>query len=355
MRELTGCPVTKGKTKQFQFMQKYDAFDLLNAVPAGDFTPGTFGSFNSNVSAGSSYQTTSWLCTAPNTAFTVPLDEVGSSSPVNVTVTDTNVAPTTLTTPPLGSSIWPPYAGASWVFPDCHGYSAFPALSATANNYGPAQSPAFQAKAMRSWCYGGGVLPQPQNPQVPCAAFGLMDTSEAAFYGLSSASLENASGHFVAPTIPSLEAAASTALTACPTGDLSCPAGTYSVDYSNTDPAAYPMPDITYAVVPTATLPYAQAQAVTHLLTNLVTYGHGYVAPGRVRPASGRHLHRGTGRHREGHLVGAGSGRADHHDHDDNVPGVDHHGRARARPTTPARPTRARRRSTRAASRAHSR
>ena len=282
--KLTGCPATKGKNKQFLFMQKYDAFDMLNAVPAGDFTPGTYGSFNSNVSAGSSYQASSWLCTAPNTPFTMPVDEVGSSSPVPVKVTDTNVASTTLTTPPLGSSIWPPYPGAPWVFPDCHGYSAFPALSATANNYGPAQSPAFQAKAMRGWCYGGGVLPQPPSPQNPCAAFGLMDTSEAAFYGLSTASLENASGNFVAPTISSLEAAATTALAACPTGDLSCPEGTYSIDYANADPASYAMPNITYAVVPTSTLPYDQAQAVTNLLTNLVTYGHGSSLPAGYAP-----------------------------------------------------------------------
>jgi hypothetical protein len=279
---LEGCPSTKGRNKQFLYMQKYEAFDMLNAVPAGYVTPQTYGSFNSNVSSGSSFQATNWLCTAPNTPFTVPVAEVGHTPPVDVTVTDTNVAPTTLTTPPLGTSIWPPYAGAPWVYPDCHGYSTFPALAAQANNYGPAQSPAGQAKAMRGWCFGGGVvIPSGQSP---CAAFGLMDTSEAAFYGLSSASLENASGHFVAPTISSLEAAATTGLTACPAGDLSCPAGTYSINYGNTDRAAYPMPDITYAVVPTSTLPYDQAQAIKHMLTNLVTYAHGSSLPAGYAP-----------------------------------------------------------------------
>jgi len=279
---LQGCPSTKNKNKQFLYMQKYEAFDMLNAVPAGYVTPQTYGSFNSNVSSGSSFQATNWLCTAPNTAFTVPVAEVGQTAPVTVTVKDTNLGPTTLTTPPLGTSIWPPYPGAPWVYPSCQGYSAFPALAATANNYGPAQSPAIQAKSMRSWCFGGGVVLPPG--QAPCSAFGLMDTSEAAFYGLSAASLENASGNFVAPTVNSLEAAATTGLTACATGDLSCPEGTYSINYANTDPVAYPMPNITYAVVPTSTLSYDQAQAVTHLLTNLVTYGHGTSLPAGYAP-----------------------------------------------------------------------
>lgn len=282
--KLAGCPSTKSKTKQFLFMQKYDAFDVLNPVPAGDVGVTSFGSFNSNVASGSSYQATKWLCTAPNAPFKASVAEVGSPTPQSVTLTDPNAAPNTLVTAPLGSSIWPPYPNATWVYPNCQGYSTFPALSATANNYGPAQSPAFQAKAMRSWCYGGTVLPQPQNPQQPCASWGLMDTSEAAFYGLSAASLENASGAFVAPTISSLEEAASTAFTACGNNDLSCPAGTYATNYANSDPAAYPMPNITYAVVPTTTLPYDQAQAITHLLTNLVTFSHGTSVPAGYAP-----------------------------------------------------------------------
>ena len=280
--ELAGCPSTKGNKIQFAYMAKYDAFDMLNPYPAGDYGPTVFGSFNSNVASGSSYQATSWLCNAPNTPFTVPVDENGQSSPVDVKVTDTNYGPTTLTTAPSGSSIWTPTLG-NWVFPDCHGYTQFPALSATANNYGPSQSPAFQAKAMRSWCYGGTVLPEPVNPQSPCSAFGLMDTSEAQFYGLSSASLENAAGNFVAPTIASLRAAASD-FTACPSGDLSCPAGTYKINYGDTNPAAYPMANLTYAIVPTNQLSYSEGTAVKNLLTNLLTFSHSAAVPAGYAP-----------------------------------------------------------------------
>jgi hypothetical protein len=281
--DLTGCPSTKGGAKQVAYETRYNAFSLLNPVPAGDYAPQTFGSFNSNVASGSSYQATQWLCSAPNTPFQVQVAENGHADPVPVTVTDTNVGSTTLTTVPLGSSIWPPYPGATWIFPQCQGYSTLPALSATATNFGSDQAPELQAKAMRSWCYGGGVLPDPSSPQNPCAAFGLMDTSEARFLGLSTASLENAAGKFVAPTTSSLEAAAGD-FTACPSADLSCPAGTFAVNYGDTNAAAYPLANITYAIVPTSTFSNAEGTAVKSLLTNLVDYSHSSAVPAGYAP-----------------------------------------------------------------------
>ena len=281
--DLVGCPSTKSKTKQLAYEVKYDAFDLSNAPPAGVTAPASFGSFNANTSSGASYQATSWVCSAPNTPFDVSVAEVGKTGPTTVKVTDTNLAPTTLTSAPIGSSIWPPYAGASWVYPNCSGYSTLPALSATATNFGAAESPDLQAKAMRAWCYGGGVTPVPVNAATPCAAFGLMDTSQAEFYGLSTASLENASGNFVAPSQSSLEAAAS-AFTPCPGNDLACPAGTYSINYANSAPTAYAMPNITYALVPTGTLSHDEGTAVKNLLTNLVTYSHSASLPTGYAP-----------------------------------------------------------------------
>ena len=136
---------------------------------------------------------------------------------------------------------------------------------------------------MRSWCYGGGVVPQPTSPENPCAGFGLMDSSEAQFFGLATASVENAAGKFVTPNAASLTAAAA-ALTPCGDHDLSCPAGTYSVNYANPDPAAYPMPNVTYAVVPTGTLPYATGTAVKNLLTNLVGFSHSTAVPAGYAP-----------------------------------------------------------------------
>ncbi len=285
--QLSGCPASKTKVKQMQYMLKYNAFDVLNRFPNGTVGPQAFGSFNANVPSGSSFEATSWFCEAPNAPFQVTVDTNpttpgGSPEQTTTTITDTNLASQTLVTEPLGSTIWPPYPGATWVYPDCHGYSNLPALSGSVVNFSSNQSPALQAKSMRGWCYAGGVLPQPPGSQ-PCASFGLMDSSEAQFFGLSSASLENASGNFVAPTVTSLQAAAND-LQPCPNFDLSCPVGTYKIDYGNTDPAAYALPDITYAIVPNGTLPYEKATAIKNLLNNLVDYSHSGNLPAGYAP-----------------------------------------------------------------------
>ena len=223
--------------------------------------PSTLGSFNSNVASGSSYQATSWLCSAPNAPFEVSVDEVGQSSPTRVKVTDTNVAPTTLTSAPIGSSIWPPYAGASWVYPTLHRLAThLPALSATSTNFGAAQSPDGQAKAMRHWCFGDGVLPAPQSPRsTPCAAFGLMDTSEAQFSDSRPRPSRTPRVSSWRPPWPASRRPPPDS----PPARLrisSCPAGTYSVNYADTNPAAYPMANLTYAIVPTSTLSYTRAR-----------------------------------------------------------------------------------------------
>jgi hypothetical protein len=100
-----------------------------------------------------------------------------------------------------------------------------------------------------------------------------MDSSEAAFYGLDTVSLENSAGQFEAPTASNLDAAEAD-LTPCVTPSLACPADTYRVDYATPTADAYPMPDITYALVPTSPQQPQVAKAMTDLLTNLVTYSH---------------------------------------------------------------------------------
>ena len=197
-------------------------------------------------------------------------------------MTDPNLASTTLTTAPIGSSIWPPYAGAPWLYPTCQPYSTFPALAAAqGSSYSESSDPAFQAKGMRGWAYTGGVVP----PQLaaPTAAFGVMDSSQSAFYGLDDTSVQNAAGNFLPPTASSLDAAAND-LTPCPSGNLSCPVGTYQVNYGNTDPEAYAMPDITYAVVPNNPQPAGQASTIKNLLTNLVGFSHSNSVPAGYAP-----------------------------------------------------------------------
>jgi ABC-type phosphate transport system substrate-binding protein len=272
--KLLGCKSTN-LSQELTNELKYDAFDLLNPVSPGVVAPTQFGSFMSNVSSGSSYQVSNWICSAPNTPYTVQVDlkklQAGQTNPVTETVTDPNLAPTTLTSAPIGSTIWPPYQGATWVFPTCQPYATFPALSATSSDFSEGSSPAFQAKSIRGYAYAGGPLPVFGTTY---AGFGVMDSSEASFYGLNVANLQNAAGNFVAPTPSSLTAAMAD-ITPCAPAGPGCPAGTYQVSYTNPDPAAYPLPDITYAMVPTTPIPAAKATAIKDLLTNLVTYSHG--------------------------------------------------------------------------------
>jgi hypothetical protein len=279
--QLVGCASRNNLTQAYNELF-YNSFNLLNTLGTGETGPTVLGSFMPDVPSGSSYQATDWICKAPNTPFPVTVNEVGQSSPVTVPVTDPNLAAKTLTKAPIGSSIWPPYQGAPWLFPTCQGYSTFPALAAAqGSSYSESSNPAFQAKGMRSWAYVGSVVP----PQLaaPSVAFGVMDSSNSAFYGLDDANIQNAAGIFLAPTTASLEAAGND-LTPCPSGIPTCPVGTYQVNYGNTDPAAYAMPDVTYAVVNTAPQAAAQASAIKNLLTNLVGFSHSDSIPAGFAP-----------------------------------------------------------------------
>jgi hypothetical protein len=112
-----------------------------------------------------------------------------------------------------------------------------------------------------------------------------MDSSQAQFLGLNEASLENASGNFVAPTTASVEAGlAAASLCTGSTISSTCPANTYQFNYSNPDPAAYPMPDITYAIVPTSPQPAKTAANIKNLLTNMINFSTSGVLPSGYYP-----------------------------------------------------------------------
>jgi hypothetical protein len=166
---------------------------------------------------------------------------------------------------------------AVWPFPStCKGISTIPGIGALTSSdisFGLAQQPSGQARDIRTWAYSDPAAFVPGPGVLPRVAFGVMDTSESSYYGLNDASVQNASGAFVAPTAASLEAAAND-LKPCGADDLTCPPNTYAVDYGNTDPAAYPMPVVTYAVVDKTPQPAAAATTLKNLLTNLVSFSH---------------------------------------------------------------------------------
>ncbi len=272
---LVLCKAGDPITEAYNSLQ-FSAFNLLNPPTTsgvGVYMPSNFGVFNSDVPSGSSYQATDWICHAPTVPYKATFQRIKPAGTVTVKVPDQNVASTTLTTAPQGSSVWPPPTDPteSWIFPNCLPESLYPALSSETSTYGEFQSPELQAHQMRSYAFGGNTTPSVTTS--PTAAFGVIDASEASFDGLNTANLQNAAGNFVAPTAANVDAAAAN-VTPCPAADLACPTGTYQVNYAARTPTAYPMPDITYAMVPTAPQPPAQAAAIKDLLTNLVTYAH---------------------------------------------------------------------------------
>ena len=73
--QLVGCPATKTKPSRSP-TRSSTTRSTSPTAPAGVLiAPAALGSFNSNVASGSSYQATSWLCSAPNTPFHVTVDD----------------------------------------------------------------------------------------------------------------------------------------------------------------------------------------------------------------------------------------------------------------------------------------
>jgi hypothetical protein len=244
----------------------YTTFSYLNPAPAGAVGPTTYGTFFSSVDTGASYQVTNWVCSAPNAPFTVtvPLIKHGKPVPKPVQVLDTHTAPVTLTTPVVGA-VWPPLNDptAAWPYPKCQPYETLPTLSASSNQYSFSETEDLQATALRNFAYLDGQ-PRTSSSGQTYVGFGGMDWSEASYFGLNSANLQNAAGDFVGPSQASIDAALSDAST--------LPDGVLSYNYDDTNPAAYPMPLVTYALVSTTPQPAAQSQAEGDLLTNLACY-----------------------------------------------------------------------------------
>jgi hypothetical protein len=235
----------------------YNAFYLLNPEPTGVGQPGAIGSFFSNTAAGTNYQLSNWICSAPNAPFALNVQE--TSGPAQLSVTDTyNTATGTLTTPPTQSPFWNPSTPLDeWPFKTCDPTSQFPTLSAgSLSQYQPSDTPALQAKSIRAYGSSGNL------------AFGAMDWSEASFNGLNVAALQNGSGAFVTPSAASIDAAMNSATQQSD--------GTYTFNYANSGNAtAYSMPMVTYAVIPLTPVPAAQASSLTNFLTNLVAFSSG--------------------------------------------------------------------------------
>ncbi|MGB7053172.1 MAG: hypothetical protein WBG41_16525 [Acidimicrobiales bacterium] len=306
--EIVGCTPPPGTPKKdyasalLADEQTMNSFNLLNPVPAGVQSRATQavpnGAYAPIAATGTIWQASSWICQQPAEPMTLQVPENtgpdGSTVITPVTVTDTNPSPTELANTPHNgplANINPATGVPYWEWPTdgCSSQSTLPPAPETTCI--PGQCPVYnlaqytlpnqEANELREFVYGVGGFNSPNlypQPEQYGLGFALMDSSESLFYGLDLADMLNSSGQFVGPTTTSVEDALENE-TPCPAAELSCPLGTYSFDYAKdktVDAAgAYPMPDITYALVPTAPQAPAQAKAMKDLLTNLVDVSNG--------------------------------------------------------------------------------
>jgi hypothetical protein len=224
----------------------------------------------SSTGSGATFESTAWMCAAPNLSYSVTLPWGGQASVQDILsgqqiLADAEQGPVPATDNTVG--LTPPGIVVQNVLAPAHKCAALSSLPIdfaknTSNvfDYQPSSQPITAAHAMQSavnrFSGNGGF------------AFTAMDSSEADFFGLLPAALQNAAGHFVAPTPASITAALNDA-----TANAD---GTVTPNYDDTsDPAAYPLPMVTYALVSTSPQPTAQqATQLKDLLTNLVTYSH---------------------------------------------------------------------------------
>jgi hypothetical protein len=103
----------------------------------------------------------------------------------------------------------------------------------------------------------------------------LIDQADAQRFLIPAAALENAAGKYVEPTNAAMAAAVK---------DMTkTSAGTLQTNYTTTDPAAYPMTMVIYAVVPTGGISKAKAAAIAKFLDFVATSGQTTgTAPGQL-------------------------------------------------------------------------
>ena len=252
-------------------------YALLNPWP-GDtglstesVTESNFDAMFPSTASGASYETSGWICGAPDKSYSVTLP-----GGTQATVSDLESGPQLLANgeqDPIEMTqvggVWtlnPSVAENFQANPSgCEALSSLPtdfapqtSAGGGISNYAPSSQPLTAAHAI-SGSASKGLLG---------FAFTAMDSSEADFYGLLPANLQNASGAFVAPSAPAITAALNDATPA--------KNGTLIPSFTNaTDAAAYPMPMVTYTLISTSPQPStAQAAQLTDMLTNLVKYSN---------------------------------------------------------------------------------
>ncbi|MGN6377648.1 MAG: PstS family phosphate ABC transporter substrate-binding protein [Gaiellales bacterium] len=116
---------------------------------------------------------------------------------------------------------------------------------------------------------------QNSNDYYSIGYIGYIDSSEAAYYGLPVAKIENAAGQFVTATPASVDAAI-THIKAGAGGAPGLPT------YTSKDPKAYPMPVVTYATTPTSGVEAGVGATLARFLHYALTAGQHSLPAGYV-------------------------------------------------------------------------
>lgn len=222
-------------------------FAELNQQAGDVYSNPSYAAYVRSDSSGLTDQLLTWLCNAPNTPVKMP-DGAEAKEPIAASdelLFDLNafLPGNQLKACPSGDDTFP-----SLTVPD-------------PSQFGEDAQPAAQLKSLANWWLPPGVATSSED------AFTSMNWAEALVNGLDVASLQNAGGVFVQPTQTSLDAAVADAST---NQD-----GSLTFSYANTDPAAYPMPDVIYAVVSGNQVTAAQATAEQSMLNQLLKVSGG--------------------------------------------------------------------------------
>ena len=221
------------------------AISFLNNEP-GDNPARNYGAFLRSDTAGTTDQLFNWICNA---------------KPMSLTFTTLNSW--TGTEPTSAEDVLKGTLYAQGNSPSgCLQTDQFPPYFTTDPNWITVANPNTQSLKLSQF-----VMP-PGSSSTPVAGFADMSWAEASYYGMSLAALQNAAGQFVAPTSASVIAGlANGAWNA---------QGVWTPNYATTsDPTAYAMPTIMYAVVPksasTPTTVKNELQAALTSILNVTT------------------------------------------------------------------------------------
>jgi hypothetical protein len=223
----------------------------LNGVPnfigAGTWFLGAsqYGSYVRSDASGTTDQLFAWICGSSGLPTTLTVNGAAVSEPVTGAqelMAGLNAGLSAGTTP----------------YSTCPVTDTFPPLNkSTSGFFAEVNSPNQQLVKLGATVVPAGV------GSTPDAGFMPMNWAEADYYGLDAADLQDAAGQFVGPSAASIDAALADATTNAD--------GSLTPSYTNTtDAAAYAMPSVIYAAVPTDPLPESQATAVRQMLGSLL-------------------------------------------------------------------------------------